>query len=426
MTRRITRAALIAAGALIAWFALRRTAPFAPRPAELFDNASRAASSWSRPDTLDSGETFDLLMRRGGIDGVAARAILGAAPMLDPRRLPAGMAVQFIADSQGAPPREIVLKLAIDSLLRITRAPGGSWTAVQDVLPWTVDTVVMRGAVPERGSLHTALSATADLLFPGPAHEPLVIAIASVYDYRVDMTTQLRAGDSVYALVERARGPEFTTRVRRVLATRLFVDAKPMDAFYFPSESAGRQPKSKYYDALGKSLATAFLRTPIEFARISSGFGMRFHPILKVRRPHEGTDYAAASGTPVRSIGDGTVVSAVYNPGGYGNMVEVRHINGIVSRYAHLSRFAPSARRGTRVLQGETVGYVGMTGLATAPHLHFEMLVGGQQRNPAQALKNVDGTPIPAADRPRFEMLRTMLTGLLGRPEGVVRIAKAK
>ncbi|HYV96628.1 MAG TPA: M23 family metallopeptidase, partial [Gemmatimonadaceae bacterium] len=221
----------------------------------------------------------------------------------------------------------------------------------------------------------------------------------------------------------RARGPESTTRVRKVLAARLFVGGKPIDAFYFPADSSGK--RLKYYDATGRSLATAFLRAPIEFTRISSGFGQRFHPILKINRMHEGTDYAAAQGTPVRAIADGTVLRAVYNPGGYGNLVEIRHINGIVTRYGHLRGFAKGMHTGARVAQGETIGYVGMTGLATAPHLHFEVLVGGQQTNPVRALARTDGTPLPQRDKPQFDASRVLLSQLLSHPEGVVRLAQA-
>lgn len=425
MTRRVARVALFGVAALIAWFALRRTAPFAPRPAELFE-VPRAALSWTHPDTLERGETFEKLMQRGGVDGANTRAILAAAPMLDPRRLRAGMAVDFISDSAGAPTREIVFKLAIDSLLRVARADDGTWTATQQMLPWTTDTVVMHGAVPEGGALRSALASGADAMFPGAAREQLFSLVARVYEYRVDMSHDLRAGDSVSALVERARGPEASTRVSKVLASRLFVGGKPIDAFYFPVDSIGAKPRSKYYDATGKSLATAFLRAPIEFSRISSQFGQRFHPILKINRMHEGTDYAAASGTPVRAIADGTVIRAVYNPGGYGNMVEIRHINGIVTRYGHLRAFGRGIRSGTRVSQGQTIGYVGMTGLATAPHLHFEVLVAGRQTNPVRALRSADGTPLPQRDKPLFDQARALLAGLLSHSEGVVRLAQVR
>lgn len=413
MTRRFARVATIGVAALFAWYAVERAAPNAPRPAEIFADAAPAFWSWH--DTLAQGETFDHVMRRGGFDGSTTREILGAAPMLDPRRLRANMPVEFVADSAGAPPREIVLKLAIDSLLRVRRGDDGSWIAMQEVLPWVTDTVLLRGAVPSGGSLRDALSADAHAHFPN-ARERLYASVAGVYEYRVDMSSELQPGDSVVALVERSRGPEDATRIQTVLATRLRVNGRTIEAFHFPADSAtGR--RARHYDAAGMSLATSFLRTPIEFSRISSRFGLRFHPILGVRRMHQGTDYAAVSGTPVRSIADGRVVRAVYNPGGYGNLVEIRHPNGLVSRYAHLRGFARGVRAGTNVAQGQTIGYVGMTGLATAPHLHFEILQAGKAANPERALRNADGTPLPARDRPQFDQVRSMLASLLTRHE---------
>jgi murein DD-endopeptidase MepM/ murein hydrolase activator NlpD len=294
----------------------------------------------------------------------------------------------------------------------------------QEVLPWDADTVVMHGAVPEGGSLRSALLTGAQAMFPS-VREQLYAAVASVYEYRVDMSHDLQPGDSVHALLERARGPDSTMRVRRVLATRLSVGGKPIEAYHFPVESGGKT-RTRYFDATGRSLATAFLRAPIEFSRISSSFGSRFHPILKIRRMHSGTDYAAVSGTPIRAIADGRVLRAIYNPGGYGNMVEIQHPNGLVSRYAHMRAFATGVRSGTHVDQGQTIGYVGMTGLATAPHLHFEILVGGKQTNPARALQSADGTPIASEYRSQFDQVKGLLAGLLGRPAGIVRLAAAQ
>ena len=144
---------------------------------------------------------------------------------------------------------------------------------------------------------------------------------------------------------------------------------------------------------------------------------MRKHPILGIWRQHKGTDYAANAGTPVRAIGDGTVVFAG-RKNGYGNVLELHHRNGFVSRYGHLRAFAAGIHPGKSVAIGQTIGYVGMTGLATAPHLHFEILVSGVQRDPSVALKRKDGLPIPAGERARFMSLRSTLLAALDRPGG--------
>jgi murein DD-endopeptidase MepM/ murein hydrolase activator NlpD len=157
----------------------------------------------------------------------------------------------------------------------------------------------------------------------------------------------------------------------------------------------------------------------LSFRRISSVFGRRRHPILGTWRAHKGMDYAASSGTPVRSVGNGVVVFAGRTTG-YGNRVDVRHPNGFVSRYGHLRGFARGVKRGARVSIAQTIGYVGMTGLATGPHLHFEVLVGGVQRNPRDALSSKSGEPLPERERPTFDRARTAYLALIeGSPSRV-------
>lgn len=418
MRRRLLGVSLLVGTALTGWVVATRVAPFGGSPEARHADSVSATEARTRRDTLRAGETLELLLRRGGLMAPELGQVIAAAPMVDPRRLRPGLPVEFIADSAGGPTTQVVLKLDVDHHVQLTRLAGAGWTAREVELPWTTDTVVVRGAVAR--NLYDAMGHEAGQFFPGQSHDGLVYAIADVFKFRVDMSRELQSGDSVHAVVERARGPESTTRIARVLATRLFVAGRPIEAFHFAVESS----RNVYYDGLGKSLATAFLRSPIEFARVTSGFGMRFHPILRIRRRHEGVDYGAVQGTPVNSIGDGTVVRAANNGDGYGNVVEVRHPNGYVSRYAHLSRFAARARRGTRVAQGDVIGYVGATGLATAPHLHFEILVGGEQRSPALALRNVDGTPLPESVRGAFGHARTALLALLARAPGIVRFGE--
>jgi murein DD-endopeptidase MepM/ murein hydrolase activator NlpD len=143
-------------------------------------------------------------------------------------------------------------------------------------------------------------------------------------------------------------------------------------------------------------------------------FGLRKHPILGIWRRHEGTDYVANAGTPVRTIGDGTVIFAGQR-GGYGNMIEIRHRSGLTSRYGHLRAFASGIRAGRAVTIGQTIGFVGMTGLATGPHLHFELLVDGTQKDPSVALKKSAGLPLAPADRPRFDAQLAILLASLGK-----------
>ena len=381
------------------------------RPAEVL--AVAAAATWQeRTDSVGSGETLGQVFERGGITDTAATAALQSATWLDPRRIPAGMRVTFGGGAADSTPRQITLHLAIDRLLHLTRTDSG-WTAREDSLPWTTDTIVVRGNIST--TLYDALDGAAAVLPPRVRTE-LAWDVADIFEWRIDMSRDLQVGDSFAVLFERRQGPTGAVRTGRVLAATFSNGGSTLQAIRH--ERSGE--RARYYDQAGKSLEANFLRAPLAFRRISSVFGLRRHPILGVWRRHQGTDYAAGSGTPVRAIGEGIIVAAGRR-GGYGNSIDVRHTNGFVSRYGHLRAFARGIRVGSRVSMGETIGYVGMTGLATAPHLHFEILVGGVQRNPRTALAGRTGAPLPAADRPRFEVAKSQYLTLLDRgPTGVV------
>jgi murein DD-endopeptidase MepM/ murein hydrolase activator NlpD len=259
-----------------------------------------------------------------------------------------------------------------------------------------------------RSSLYAAMDESARDFLPGSARQALTWLLAEVFEYRVAMSRDLQQGDEFRVLAERSVAPNGAVRIDRVLAASLGVRGSVIRAVRFPT-AAGR---AEYYDDEGKSLRAAFLREPLEFRRISSNFGLRVHPILGDRRLHRGTDYAAPSGTPVRAIGDGIVVRASWG-NGYGNVLELRHPNGYVTRYAHLKGFAAGVRAGKRVSIGQTVAYVGSTGMSTAPHLHFEVLVNGQQRDPRSALQRTSGNPIAASERQKFMSLRDRLLASL-------------
>ena len=166
-----------------------------------------------------------------------------------------------------------------------------------------------------------------------------------------------------------------------------------------------------YYSLDGSNRAKAFLRSPVEFSRVSSGFGARFHPIFNNWRAHTGVDFAAPKGTRVLATADGNVI-AVGARGGYGNAVEIKHGSGITTLYAHLSGFARGVRAGSRVRQGEPIGYVGSTGYATGPHLHYEFKVAGMHQNPLRvALPKAE--PVPARLRPQFVRVADEARGTL-------------
>lgn len=404
---------VVAAGAAAGAVYLAPTAPEAPpQPVAVLMSPARdttprpQAPFWRhRVDTLARGETLTKLLERSGMSPEAAAVAAAAMDRRDARTLRAGMPVTTRALSTDTLPAEITLQPAVDRLIHL-RYLEGAWKRVEEKLAWSTDTVGARAVIGS--SLYNAIHAALGEQLPRGERSELVFRLADLFEYRVDLSRELQRGDEVKLLLERRVAPDGSAREAQILAASLLVSGKQVDAIRYTS----RGERASYFDGEGKSLRAAFLRAPLNFRRISSVFGGRRHPVLGIWRMHKGTDYAAASGTPVRAIGDGTVVFAGWK-GGYGRTLEVRHRNGYVTRYGHLRGFAKGVARGKSVGIGTTIGYVGATGLASGPHLHFEVLVGGQQRDPRVALRDKSGFPIPSRERPAFLALRARLLASL-------------
>lgn len=225
----------------------------------------------------------------------------------------------------------------------------------------------------------------------GEGREKLILALqlSDIFAWDIDFTTDLRNGDVFKIVVEGYYLNGEFKKYGDVLSAVFINNGETYRAYRFEHDE-----KVDYYDDEGKSLRRAFLKAPLSFRRISSGFSnRRFHPILKIRRPHHGLDYAAPSGTPVSSVGDGTVLFAGYKSQ-YGKLVIVRHPNNWGTYYGHLSKIAKNITRGRKIQQGQVIGYVGSTGLATGPHLHYELRVHNKPVSPL-AVKLPRGKSIP-------------------------------
>lgn len=367
-------------------------------------------------DTLARGESLRSVLRRGGLTDDAAAAALQAATTLDYRRIPAGMPITIKSEAADSAPSEITLQLGIDRLLKLQRS-GDAWTGVEETLPWTTDTIVVSGTIAS--NLYDAINTSARNDLPASARQQLAWALADVYDYRVDMSRDLQQGDEFKVIAQRSVAPTGAVKIGDVIGATFKLSGDVISAVRFNSASVS----GGFFDQTGKSMRAAFLRAPLEFRRISSVFGRREHPILGGVRVHQGTDYAADYGTPVRAIGDGVVIRAAWS-NGYGNVLEIRHRNGFVTRYGHLSGYAKGIHAGSRVSIGDVVARVGSTGLSTGPHLHFEVIVNGQQRDPRVALKSTGGDPIPAAERSAFDALRDRILGTIDTTHsGVTKLA---
>lgn len=402
---------LVASVAILAaalGFALRDAGPWRPLPAARPIVVTSAYHESA--DTLRRGETLSLLFARNNLVGREVGELL-ATLGVESRRLREGLVFHFRRLAGEEAPHQVLLRTGPEERVQLIRAAEG-WTGERLPIAWTVETVRVAGSI--ESSLYLALDGSIeDGVLPGPERVRLAWDLADVFAWSVDFTRDIQVGDEFAVVAERLVSEEGELRFGRVLASELRINGKTLTAFRFHDEDG----KPSYYDRDGNSLRRAFLVAPVEFRRISSGLSSaRRHPILGITRAHPGIDYAADPGTPVRAAGDGTVIRAAWT-GGLGNLVEIRHRNGIVTRYAHLRGFARGVRAGTRVGQGEVIGYVGATGLATGPHLHYEFRVNGTPRDPRRVdLGN--GEPIPGSLRAAFERERERLAALLPAPGG--------
>jgi murein DD-endopeptidase MepM/ murein hydrolase activator NlpD len=360
-------------------------------------------------DTLREGETLSDLFERHKIN--FDFQWLDSTSLLNPRRVRAGLIFSFRKLPGDSAPSHIAVRTSPEQRVIFSRI-SDRWSGSAQPIQWQTQESRIEGSI--ENSLYEALDAgvTDELLDPANRRR-LAWDLADVYAWEVDFTRDIRPGDRFQVVFERMVSEEGEIRIGKVLASDLTISGKSLTAFRF---GGGTGRSALYYDADGGSLRRAFLRAPVEFRRISSNFaGRRYHPVLGRVRRHEGTDYSASPGTPVMAAGDGVVLRAG-RAGGYGNLVELRHMNGITTRYGHLRAFARNIRRGVRVEQGQTIGYVGSTGLATGPHLHYEFRMNGVPKD-SRRVQLGSGAPVPAQDRAAFEQERNRLLGLLYRAD---------
>ena len=378
-------------------------------PAARADTAPPPATFIETFDTLHRGETLSDLLAQHSV--VIDFARLDPSLSLNPRRVRPGLVFSFRREPGDSGPTQVRVRTSPEQRVTFRRAAQG-WDALAEPVRWQSQDTRIEGVIDN--SLYEALDAgVSDQQLDSGNRQRLAWDLADVYAWQIDFTRDIQPGDRFQVVFERLVSEDGEVRVGRVLAGDLTISGKSLTAFRF-GEGSGRS--ALYYDADGNSLRRAFLRAPVEFRRISSRFASaRFHPILGLTRRHEGTDYAAAPGTPVMAAGDGIVLRAG-RAGGYGNLIELRHLNGITTRYGHLRGFARNIRRGARVEQGQIIGYVGSTGLATGPHLHYEFRINGIAKDSRRVTLG-SGAPVAASERTSFEQERDRLLVLLRRPD---------
>jgi murein DD-endopeptidase MepM/ murein hydrolase activator NlpD len=354
------------------------------------------------------GDHFAAALEKFGLSHEeAALAAAAAQRAFNLRQVKAGNTIT-VGRSLDGDLREIDYKIDADRMLKIVPAETdagtvSSFNAEVSEIPSRTEVAVVTGHVED--SLFNAVEQA------GESPE-VAMRLAQIFGYDLDFYTDPRRGDVFHVVVEKKKYRNGKTAgYGKIFAAEYDNGGKKYQALLFHDEFG----RAGYYSADGKSLQRAFLRSPLKFAApVTSHFSVaRFHPILKTVRPHMGTDYGAPIGTPVQAIGSGKVVFAGFR-GGEGNMVHIAHANGYETMYLHLSRIF--VRTGERVETGKTIGLVGMTGLATGPHLDFRILQKGQYKN-FEKLGLPPSDPVSKKHLPEFEAVREQYLPLLKKPE---------
>lgn len=349
---------------------------------------------------LRRGQTLSRALTRHGVRPSTVNAISSELfPLFDFHKAQPGQKYRLVLDSEGQL-LEFDYHIDDDESVHLARSEDGRYESVYDKSELVPHVVRMAGVV------NTSLYAAIEGLGEDPA---LASAFAAVFAWEFDFTRNVQAGDEFQVLYERLYretrdGRQHYVRPGQILAARFRTGDRELEAVYFePGEGRGG-----YYRTDGTSIERQFLTAPLEYSRISSTYSnARRHPILNITRAHHGIDYAAPHGTPVWAVADGTVIHRG-RAGGFGHLVKVRHANGYVSYYSHLSRYAKGLKVGDKVSQKEVLGYVGSTGLATGPHICFRIAKNGRYINPF-SIEAPSADPISLATWPEFSQRRDQM-----------------
>lgn len=366
-----------------------QTLDIAPPIADLL--AAPVPLTLFRSDTVRRDDTVQTLLRRLGVSDHEAEAFLRNDPTA--RQLLTGRAGKLVnaeASDRGGLQRLTARWLATEeglfNRLVVEREASGLQARIE-VASLQASTKLSSGTI--RSSLFAATDAV-------NLPDSVAVQVAEIFASNIDFRRDLRQGDRFSVVYESLEADGETLRAGRVLSAEFVNDGTAHEAVWFGEDDH----KGAYYGFDGQSSRRAFLASPLEFSRVSSGYGMRFHPVLGRNKTHLGVDYAAPTGTPVRTIADGVVSFAGWQRG-YGNVIEVSHRDNKSTLFAHLSRI--DVKKGARVAQGDFIGAVGTTGLSTGPHLHFEFRDNGVHQDPLAIARKSENIPISAALRSRFD-----------------------
>ena len=377
--------------------------------------APAAPKSLERLITARAGDTFMKLMTGAAVSrSDAHRAITAMRKVYNPRNLRPGqtLTARFESTDESGQEKRFVglsFKPTVDRTIRVSRTESGTFKASR------IDRELDHRVAHLGGSIDVSLYGAATRAGLPPT---VIIDIIRLFSWDVDFQRDIQPGDSFNVMVERSHLKNGdVARWGDVLYADMTFSGKTRRYFRFETKSKKGRTRVGYFDEKGHSARKPLLKTPVDGARLSSGYGRRRHPILGYTKMHRGVDFAAPSGTPVYAAGNGRI-QAIGRKGGYGRYIRIRHNGHYSTAYAHLRRFARSMKRGKRVRQGDIIGYVGSSGRSTGPHLHYEVLKAGRQVNPLR-LRLPSGQRLRGKDLASFRAVRTYLTRRLASiPKG--------
>jgi len=377
----------------------------APAPAEQQIALATPPKSLEHMITVRSGDTFMKIMTAAAVSRTDAHgAIRAMRDIYNPRDIRPGQTLTARFESteeEGESKRFVGLSFmpTVDQTIRVSRTEDGGFEA--SLIERELDHRVAHLGGSIDASLYTAATRV--------GLPPAVVAdIIRLFSWDVDFQRDIRPGDTFNVMVERSHMKNGDiARWGDVLYADMTVGGKTQRYFRFESKRKNGRTVIGYFDEKGRSARKPLLKTPVDGARLSSGFGRRRHPILGYTRMHRGVDFAAPIGTPIYAAGNGTVESVGRN-GGYGRYIRIRHNAQYSTAYGHLRRYARGMRRGKRVRQGEIIGYVGSSGRSTGPHLHYEVLAAGRQVNPLR-LRLPSGRRLTGQELAAFRAVRTYM-----------------
>jgi murein DD-endopeptidase MepM/ murein hydrolase activator NlpD len=341
---------------------------------------------------VSSGDTLmELLVREGMARGEAHTVITALTDVFNPRRLRKGQEITLAFETgEDLDPvfHSMNLRLDVTREVQVARCEENGFVCTE--IEYELGSRPVRARAEISSSLYNAAIAEGMPI-------DVLIQMIRAYSFDIDFQRDIRPGDQFEALFEEKIDENGNfVRGGSVLYASLNTKGRTLPIYRFETTDG----EIDFFNDKGQSVRKTLMVTPIDGARLSSGFGMRRHPILGYNRMHQGLDFAAPTGTPILAAGNGVVEFAGRN-GGYGNYIRIRHANEYHTAYAHLSRFASGIRKGTRVKQGEIIGYVGSTGVSTGPHLHYEVQHRGKHVNPASA-QTTPGRSLTGEELDRF------------------------